>query len=53
MYSCYGDYRVVWNLTDITYIPYFKEVVVMSLHCEMCGHRSNEVKTGGILYNGV
>ena len=21
----------------------------MSLHCEMCGHRSNEVKTGGKL----
>ena len=21
----------------------------MSLHCEVCGHRSNEVKTGGVL----
>ncbi|XP_065917725.1 zinc finger protein ZPR1-like isoform X2 [Dysidea avara] len=28
-------------------IPYFKEVVVMALNCEMCGHRTNEVKTGG------
>lgn len=36
-------------LTHYTYIPYFKEVVVMSLHCELCGHRSNEVKTGGVL----
>ena len=28
-------------------IPYFKQVIVSAVSCEMCGYRSNEVKTGG------
>ncbi len=28
-------------------IPHFKEVIIMSLACEMCGFKSNEVKGGG------
>eukprot|EP01122_Echinamoeba_exundans_P016849 TRINITY_DN8673_c0_g1_i1.p1 TRINITY_DN8673_c0_g1~~TRINITY_DN8673_c0_g1_i1.p1 ORF type:complete len:461 (+),score=66.40 TRINITY_DN8673_c0_g1_i1:103-1485(+) len=28
-------------------IPYFKEVVIMSFYCELCGYRNNEIKTGG------
>jgi zinc finger protein len=28
-------------------IPHFKQVVLMSTVCELCGYRSNEVKTGG------
>ncbi|XP_042235122.1 zinc finger protein ZPR1-like isoform X2 [Homarus americanus] len=27
-------------------IPYFKEVIIMAMHCEACGHRTNEVKSG-------
>lgn len=27
-------------------IPYFKEVVIMATHCDGCGHRTNEVKSG-------
>ncbi|PVD27486.1 hypothetical protein C0Q70_12647 [Pomacea canaliculata] len=28
-------------------IPYFKEVVIMATCCDACGHRDNEVKSGG------
>ena len=28
-------------------IPHFKEVVIMATVCEVCGHRTNEVKSGG------
>nr|XP_013011059.1 zinc finger protein ZPR1 [Cavia porcellus] len=28
-------------------IPHFKEVVIMATICEHCGHRTNEVKSGG------
>ncbi|KAG6465219.1 hypothetical protein O3G_MSEX015008 [Manduca sexta] len=31
----------------ITNIPHFKEVVIMATICEYCGHRTNEVKSGG------
>lgn len=31
----------------MTNIPHFKEVVIMSTTCEFCGHRTNEVKSGG------
>lgn len=31
----------------LTKIPYFKEVVIMATNCDVCGHRSNEVKSGG------
>lgn len=31
----------------MTNIPYFKEVVIMATLCEMCGHKTNEVKSGG------
>ena len=33
----------------ITDIPHFKEVIIMSLYCESCGYRSNEVKGGGAI----
>jgi len=32
------------KLTDI---PHFKEVVIMATVCENCGHKTNEVKSGG------
>ncbi|XP_040832925.1 zinc finger protein ZPR1 isoform X2 [Ochotona curzoniae] len=28
-------------------IPHFKEVIIMATNCESCGHRTNEVKSGG------
>ncbi|XP_054271327.1 zinc finger protein ZPR1 [Macrosteles quadrilineatus] len=31
----------------LTNIPHFKEVVIMATNCEACGHRTNEVKSGG------
>ncbi|KAL0118561.1 hypothetical protein PUN28_009318 [Cardiocondyla obscurior] len=31
----------------LTNIPHFKEVVIMATVCESCGHRTNEVKSGG------
>ncbi|CAH1363707.1 unnamed protein product [Tenebrio molitor] len=31
----------------MTNIPHFKEVVIMATTCDVCGHRSNEVKSGG------
>ncbi|XP_077284201.1 zinc finger protein Zpr1 [Arctopsyche grandis] len=31
----------------MTNIPHFKEVVIMATTCDSCGHRTNEVKSGG------
>ncbi|XP_015610065.1 zinc finger protein ZPR1 [Cephus cinctus] len=31
----------------MTNIPHFKDVVIMATNCERCGHRTNEVKSGG------
>ncbi|XP_066495589.1 zinc finger protein ZPR1 [Tiliqua scincoides] len=30
-------------------IPHFKEVVIMATICDACGHRTNEVKSGGAI----
>ncbi|GAB6028103.1 nucleolar zinc-finger protein [Chamberlinius hualienensis] len=30
----------------VTKIPFFKEVVIMATNCDICGHRTNEVKSG-------
>ncbi|CAH1642856.1 unnamed protein product [Spodoptera littoralis] len=34
-------------LNSVPDIPHFKEVVIMSTMCDYCGHRTNEVKSGG------
>jgi len=31
----------------VTNIPHFKEVVIMATVCDYCGHKTNEVKSGG------
>jgi zinc finger protein len=31
----------------ISGIPHFKEVVIMATVCDFCGHKTNEVKSGG------
>ncbi|XP_071625191.1 zinc finger protein ZPR1 isoform X2 [Heliangelus exortis] len=30
-------------------IPHFKEVIIMATACDTCGHRTNEVKSGGAI----
>ncbi|OTF74690.1 zinc finger protein ZPR1-like protein [Euroglyphus maynei] len=38
----------------LTEIPHFKEVIIMATNCEICGNRTNEVKSGaGIEPRGV
>lgn len=38
----------------MTNIPHFKEVVIMATVCDICGHRTNEVKSGsGIEPEGI
>ncbi|EPQ27952.1 uncharacterized protein PFL1_04279 [Pseudozyma flocculosa PF-1] len=31
----------------LTYIPYFREVIVVSFHCDHCGNRNNEIQSAG------
>jgi zinc finger protein len=33
----------------ITDIPHFKEIIIMSMLCESCGFKSNEIKGGGAI----
>ena len=33
----------------VTNIPHFKEIIIMSLDCEHCGYKSNEIKGGGAI----
>jgi len=38
----------------VTTIPYFKEIIIMATTCDICGHKSNEVKSGtGIAPKGI
>ncbi|XP_075695913.1 zinc finger protein ZPR1 [Rhinoderma darwinii] len=30
-------------------IPHFKDVIIMATNCDACGHRTNEVKSGGAI----
>ncbi|KAL0278922.1 UNVERIFIED_CONTAM: hypothetical protein PYX00_000598 [Menopon gallinae] len=45
--NCSNCRSVCQTNMKLTNIPYFKEVVIMATNCEVCGHRSNEVKSGG------
>eukprot|EP00559_Dactyliosolen_fragilissimus_P009489 CAMPEP_0184862476 /NCGR_PEP_ID=MMETSP0580-20130426/6923_1 /TAXON_ID=1118495 /ORGANISM="Dactyliosolen fragilissimus" /LENGTH=729 /DNA_ID=CAMNT_0027360357 /DNA_START=24 /DNA_END=2213 /DNA_ORIENTATION=- len=44
--SCNQEAETTMCVTDI---PHFKEVIIMSLFCEQCGYKSNEVKGGGAI----
>ncbi|NWT03923.1 ZPR1 protein, partial [Mionectes macconnelli] len=33
----------------VVQIPHFKEVIIMATNCDSCGHRTNEVKSGGAI----
>ena len=43
---CHRPAETDMCLTDI---PHFKEVIIMSLLCEHCGFKSNEIKGGGAI----
>lgn len=42
--SCHSKCDTNMKLTNI---PHFKDVVIMSTNCDVCGARTNEVKSGG------
>lgn len=42
--ECSADCNTNMKMTNI---PHFKEVVIMATNCEACGHKTNEVKSGG------
>ncbi|CAI5450927.1 unnamed protein product [Caenorhabditis angaria] len=44
--NCHAQTSVNMKPTDI---PFFQTVIIMSLHCEHCGYKSNEVKSGGAI----
>ena len=44
-YSLFVSYFIDPSSLSID-IPHFKEVVLMALNCEYCGHKSNEIKSG-------
>lgn len=45
--SCPGCTRQCTTNMKMVNIPYFKQVVLMATFCDLCGYKSNEVKTGG------
>jgi len=45
--ACPGCTRPCTTNMKMVNIPYFKQVVLMATVCDLCGYRSNEVKTGG------
>ncbi|EPE25704.1 hypothetical protein GLAREA_01616 [Glarea lozoyensis ATCC 20868] len=47
--ACPGCTRPCVTHMKMVDIPYFKQVIIMSTVCELCGYRSNEVKTGGAI----
>ncbi|GMT08908.1 hypothetical protein PFISCL1PPCAC_205, partial [Pristionchus fissidentatus] len=47
--DCPGCAAPVRTLMKPTDIPYFDTVIVMATTCERCGHKSNEVKSGGAI----
>jgi zinc finger protein len=44
----YCNHHVEANMC-LTDIPHFRQVIIMSLLCENCGFRSNEIKGGGAI----
>lgn len=31
----------------VSSIPFFKEIIIMAYHCDLCGYKNTEIKTGG------
>uniref|UniRef100_A0A672Z712 Zinc finger ZPR1-type domain-containing protein n=1 Tax=Sphaeramia orbicularis TaxID=375764 RepID=A0A672Z712_9TELE len=42
-----NDLETMRNEVVLVQIPHFKEVIIMATNCDSCGHRTNEVKSGG------
>lgn len=47
--TCSNCYRPAETDMCVTDIPHFKEVIIMSMVCEQCGFKSNEIKGGGAI----
>ncbi|XP_026746095.1 zinc finger protein ZPR1-like [Trichoplusia ni] len=45
--NCPDCDALVYTNMKMTNIPHFKEVIIMATSCDYCGHRTNEVKSGG------
>lgn len=45
--TCTSCHRLTQTNMCVVDIPHFKEVIIMSLTCEHCGFKSNEIKAGG------
>ena len=41
------EFKFYLTFSSISGIPHFKEVVIMATVCDYCGHKTNEVKSGG------
>ena len=46
-YDIYDYEELIMIYLLFSGIPHFKEVVIMATVCEYCGHKTNEVKSGG------
>lgn len=47
--DCYACSAPGMSCMCMTDIPHFKEVIIMSFNCEVCGFKTNEVKAGGAI----
>lgn len=45
--TCSNCYKPTETDMCVIDIPHFKEVIIMSMLCELCGFKSNEIKGGG------
>ena len=45
--SCPGCNKAAHMLVQMVNIPHFKQVIVTTAHCDICGYTTNDVKTGG------
>lgn len=44
---CPGCANAAHMLVQMVNIPHFKQVIVSTTHCDLCGYKTNDVKTGG------
>ena len=45
--NCPGCTKPAHMLVQMVNIPHFKQVIVTTTHCDVCGYTTNDVKTGG------
>ncbi|KAL5630588.1 hypothetical protein BROUX41_000460 [Berkeleyomyces rouxiae] len=44
---CMNCHENGWTRLLLTSIPYFREIIIMSFHCEHCGFQNNEIQPAG------